>query len=110
MLHPPESVEVWREKHNLSRIKIDLEKLWESFHTSTYILFREKGCSAALCRSALKTNPSTAMRAQPVFDFNLKEFEKSAKKKKARTVGYLTESDSTRQVCSRLKSAIRHSS
>jgi len=30
-LHPPECVEVWKEKHKLSRIKIDFKKSWESF-------------------------------------------------------------------------------
>jgi hypothetical protein len=53
MLHPPESVEVWREKHKLSRIKIDLEKLWESFHTSTHTYFLGRK-DAARCYVGLR--------------------------------------------------------
>ena len=34
-----ESVEVWRWKHKLFRIKIDLKNLWESFHASTHTYF-----------------------------------------------------------------------
>jgi hypothetical protein len=39
MLHPPESVEVWKENHKLFKVKIDLEKLWESLHNSTHTYF-----------------------------------------------------------------------
>src|SRR6516165_6574172 len=39
MLHFPDSVEVWRWKHKLSRIKITSKSSWESFHTSTHTYF-----------------------------------------------------------------------
>ena len=65
LLHPPESVEVWRENHKLSGIKIDLEKLWESFHTSTHAYFFGRKDAARY----VGLRPLTPMCIQAVFVF-----------------------------------------